>query len=276
MPPDRLRLKQGVAPAHALKVLREAARVCRALGNSNPDAAFNDYRAWVEGTEPQLASVTRDPTIVTMLLTQRHFLIQEIGPNPLRLWGPLYAERDLQAAALDALADDIEMRIARAAGDGQPAVIDTNVLLHYQRPDSVPWPKVLGRISVRLVVPLRVVEELDEKKYGRSDALATRAREVLPWIEEAILSKAGKIREDTTIEVPIGPERRIRPENADREIVDECHELREFGAHGVMLVTGDTSMRLRAHAESIPTAPMPDTWLRNPPRGSVEAVASDV
>jgi hypothetical protein len=259
---DRLRLRDGVPPARALTVLRESAQLCRQIGNSNPDVAFSDYRAWVERTESQLAALTLDATIVQMLLTPRHFLIQEIGPNRLRLWGPLYAERDFQATTLEALANDVQIRIERVAGDGEPAVLDTNSLLHYQRPDNVSWPKVLGRDHVRLVVPLRVVEELDEKKYGRSDRLASVARDVLPWLEEAVLRKAGKIRDDTTIEVPVDPTRRVRPENADREIIDECHEFREFGGQRATLVTGDTAMRLRAHAEAIATAAMPDEYLR--------------
>lgn len=265
MVPDRLRLKHGVPPEHALKVLRESAQLCRQIGHSDADRTFNDYRAWVERTESQLAALTVDSAVVTMLLTPRHFLIQEIGPNRFRLWGPLYAERDFQAGVLDVLANDIQARIERVAGNGEPAVLDTNVLLHYQRPDNVSWLKVLGRAHVRLVVPLRVVEELDEKKYGRSDRLASVAREVLPWLEEAVLREAGKIRDDTTIEVPIDPARRVRPENADREIIDICHELREFGGHRITLVTGDTSMRLRANAESIPTVAMPEDCLRRRP-----------
>jgi hypothetical protein len=86
---QRLRLKCGVPPEHALKVLRDAAKHGREIVHHDPGIAFNAYRAWVEGTEPQLASLTRDPQTVTMLLTQRHFLIQDIGPNPLRLRGPL-------------------------------------------------------------------------------------------------------------------------------------------------------------------------------------------
>jgi len=171
----RLRLKYGVPPAQALAVLREAAQRGQAVGHSDAAIAFNEYRAWVEGTEGQLASLTLDPATVTMLLTRRHFLIQEIGPNPQRLWGPLYAERDRQVAALEALAADLEARIARAQG-GEPTVLDTNTVLHYQRPDSVPWIDVIGRSPVRLVVPLRVVEELDAKKYGNNVVLAQRCQ----------------------------------------------------------------------------------------------------
>jgi hypothetical protein len=132
---------------------------------------------------------------VTTLLTQRHLLIHEIGPTRYRLWGPLYAERDFQAAALEVLAADVVERINRAAGTGGPVVLDTNVLLHYQRPDNLPWPTVLHRASVRLVVPLRVVEELDEKTYSGNPTLASAARNVLPWLEKAIVPRPTGKRE---------------------------------------------------------------------------------
>lgn len=222
------------------------------------------YASWVESTEAQLAWMTVDPGVVTMLLTTHHWQILDIGPNPLRMWRVLYSEIAFQVAALEALAADIQARIERAGG-GEPTVLDTNTLLHYQRPDSVPWPDVLGGPSVRLVIPLRVVEELDEKKYGRNDVLAQRARDVLPWLEATIASGPGQARLDTTIEVPIDPTRRSRPEHADRDILDECHELRQFGGQRVTLVTGDTAMRLRAHAESIQTVQLPDKHLRVAP-----------
>jgi predicted ribonuclease YlaK len=105
----------------------------------------------------------------------------------------------------------------------------------------------------RLVVPLRVIEELDAKKYSGNSALSERARSVLPWLQDRILRAEGRIREDTTIEVPIDPARRPPPADADREILDECEELRAFGEHGVTLITTDTALRLRAHAAGIPT-----------------------
>jgi rRNA-processing protein FCF1 len=260
----RLRLKYGVNPDHALTVLRDGARRGREIAHHDAAVAFNAYRAWVESMEQQLGSLTRDPGTVTMLLTRRHFLIQEIGPNPQRLWGPLYAERDFQVTALDELAIDLEARVQRAQGE-KPTVLDTNTLLHYQRPDNVRWTEMLKCLSVRLVVPLRVVEELDAKKYGRSDVLAQRAREVLPWLEAVILRDGGAVGPDTTIEVPVDDARRARPDDADREVLDECHELREFGGHDVTLITGDTALRLRAHAAGIPARQLDDKYRRISP-----------
>jgi len=71
-------------------------------------------------------------------------------------------------SALKALRDDLKQRLERArAAPGAITVIDTNVLLHHQLPDSVAWREVVGQESVRLVIPLRVIEELDEKKLLR-------------------------------------------------------------------------------------------------------------
>jgi predicted ribonuclease YlaK len=59
---------------------------------------------------------------------------------------------------------------------GHIAVLDSNVLLHHLPPDQVNWQAATERPLVRLILPLRVVEELDSKKYGPSDRLRERAR----------------------------------------------------------------------------------------------------
>jgi hypothetical protein len=227
----------------------------------DPVVAFDAHRAWVEATEPQLASITRDPATVTMLLSRRHFLIQDIGPNPYRLWGSLYAERDFQVTALEALAEGLAIRLRRAQG-GTSTVLDTNTLLHYQRPDNIPWTDVLAQKHVRLVVPLRVVEELDAKKYERNRSLAQRARDVLPWLERTILQAGGTLRQHDD-EVPVDSPRRTRLDDADLEELDECHELRDFGGQGVTLITGDAALRLRADAAGIMSSQLDDIYLRS-------------
>ena len=65
-------------------------------------------------------------------------------------------------------------------------MLDTNILLQYQEPSKVRWRDVLRVESVRLIVPLRVVEELDAKKYSASKRLAERARVLLPRLEELV------------------------------------------------------------------------------------------
>jgi predicted ribonuclease YlaK len=174
-------------------------------------------------------------------------------------------ELEFQTSILERLVRDLNQRIDRASSvAGHITVVDTHVLLHYEPPWQVIWPEVVGRSPVRLVVPLRVVEELDAKKYARRDELAGAARILLTSLEEAVAASSGPnaIREDVTIEVPIEPGFRRRPEDADREILDSCLELKQFGGHEVTLVTGDTAMLLRAQSESIQTMKMPEKYER--------------
>jgi predicted ribonuclease YlaK len=71
--------------------------------------------------------------------------------------------------------------------------------------------------SVRLVIPLRVAEELDEKKYARRNSLASVARSILPWLEQVVGTKGdpGLVREGVTAEVLIEPAPRRRLRDAD-------------------------------------------------------------
>jgi len=53
-------------------------------------------------------------------------------------------------------------------------VLDSNSLLHHAPPNQMRWDGVIGS-PVRLVVPLRVVQELDDKKASNSKPLRQRA-----------------------------------------------------------------------------------------------------
>jgi hypothetical protein len=94
----------------------------------------------------------------------------------------IYAEVDVLMRDLQEAVDDLERYWRRMRrSPGFPVVVDSNVLLECQRLDSVAWPVELG--EARVMVPLRVIEEVDAKKYGDSKRLRGLARELLPWID---------------------------------------------------------------------------------------------
>jgi predicted ribonuclease YlaK len=152
----------------------------------------------------------------------------------------------------------------RLSGPGAIAVLDTNVLLHYQEPPKVRWPQVLGPGPWRLMIPLRVIEELDNKKYSASAKLASRSRALLPTLERLIGDDGSPqhLDDDTTLEVPVEPAPRSRPHDADEEILALCAELPQLTGAEVTLVTADTGMRLRARAQRTTVARMPEKYLR--------------
>jgi len=178
-------------------------------------------------------------------------------------------EADLQAGWLDELADRLKQLSDRlAAAPGQLTVLDTHVLLHFQPPDQVDWPAVVGTPTVRLVLPLRVIEELDEKKYTARDNLADRARRLLSGLRNQLAPTSGgptPLRAGVTIEVPVDDGPRRRTLDADQEILDTCREL-QFGGEAVVLVTDDAGMTLRGTAQGLRIVAMPEQYLRRKPQ----------
>jgi rRNA-processing protein FCF1 len=220
-----------------------------------------DYIDWVEVTEGQLGNVTNDPEVLTLLYTPAYYEIRQLDPSSPRAVAFIDAERARQASALEALRDDLQRRLERArAAPGAITVLDTNALLHHQLPDSVAWREIVGQESIRLVIPLRVIEELDAKKYTESSKLRQRARERLPKLY-ALVGSGGAPKAlpngHGTLEVFIEPGPRTRAADADTEILETARDLERLSGSKVMIVTGDTAMRLRAETEGIATAAMP-------------------
>lgn len=276
MAPQRLYLKDGVDPHRAAKSLLELVMQARNIvggrgGIPNAvDALRNDYLNWAEAAEIQLLGLTPDRGIVAMLHTNRYWHIRSLDETTTRPLPLVDAEIRLQTGWLEQLANDLSDRAVRlSAAPGHLTVLDTNILLHYLPPAQIPWLDVLGQPNVRLVVPLRVIEELDAKKYARQDQLAKRARSILPALE-AVLGRAGspgQLQPNVTIEVPVDPAPRKRPADADQEILDSCGELRQLTGRELTLVTADTAMRIRAQARGLSVIRLSSKYGRQQPNG---------
>ena len=70
------------------------------------------------------------------------------------------------------------------------------MLLHYVPPDQVKWSKVVKSSPLRLTIPLRVIEQLDEKKYTARDDLAGRARDYASRLVRMTLDVVGEYLAD--------------------------------------------------------------------------------
>jgi hypothetical protein len=66
-------------------------------------------------------------------------------------------------------ADHLRQRRRLAERGGRIFVPDTNALLHYTRFDQLPWRERAGQPAVRLIIPLAIIDELDNKKYVRRE-----------------------------------------------------------------------------------------------------------
>ena len=252
---ERLYLKEGLDAGQALAELRRQITAGRnTISGGTYDRRRDGYIRWAEVMPQVLSGLTHDSAIVTMLYTDRYWHIRTGSPDP---WQTLDGEAKFQIDRLEGMANDLQERVNRlSAAPGHITVLDTNVLLHYQRPDSVRWDAIVHQPAVRLVVPLRVVEELDAKKWSRRDDLAGRARRMLSYLEGEVRPDGapGTLRDNVTIEVPIDRGPRLRPDDADQE-QHRCQEVVLFQRAGPPSRTGRRSHHPDARACTSPARP---------------------
>jgi len=142
-------------------------------------------------------------------------------------------------------------------------------MIHCLRPDQIKWSAVVEDQVMRLVIPLRVIEELDAMKTDNKERLRKNSREILSWLESVFAASPSgpvKIRpdEETTIEILLSERPRYRPSDPDEEVLDVCHEYHRFvGAS--LLITADYGMRLRARAEAVDVVLMPQKYYKTIP-----------
>lgn len=269
-----MRPRNGVALAEAVRRLREVEAEGGNVPSSSTAAAAvrANFVNWVHAAEQVLQSLFTSVPL-DRLHTERFWRIHGAAGEALDTTYQLIRdELDVQLSWLKQIIAMLEEEAARAVSAGATiGVLDTNALLHYRLFTELPWCDVLGSTSVRLVVPLRVVDELDAKKASRRKDLADRAATVLAHLERSVGARMGApvaVQEGTEIEVyrpaAFVPDQR-GPIDPDTEILDVCETLTFFAAAPAHIVTGDYGMRLRAKARNVPVARIPDTLRIAPP-----------
>ena len=265
----RVRLAPGRTVDDAIRALETlAANVhseARPPNQGGLSEARDAYVRWAIGCENQLASVLTRADAERIFDNPRHRDICSM-PHGTQ-WGMLInAEVAVKSSQLSEIATSLrEARDRMTRSPGCPTLVDTNVLLECLRPDQIKWDGIVGE-SVRLIVPLRVIEELDAKKYARNERLRPAARAILPWLESLFTGPdCGPVPlvGTTTIEILMADRPRYRPTDADEEVLDSYHEVKLLAGRA-KLITADAGMRLRARGEDIDVLEMPTRYLRTP------------
>jgi hypothetical protein len=254
-------------PAQVAQQLRSWATRKYNFSNIDPAVAVNNFVAWINEVERYLRSYFVDPHL-EHLHTARFWQIFQAGVAIPRLDEVIRAEADVQADRISELADELTAAHQRLVGEGGTtlAVVDTNVFLHCSPLDEIDWSFVAAP-PVRVVVPLRVAEELDEKRRDRNPATVAQARKSVRWLRDRLVNNEIRVplREGASIEafVPIGA-RSYQP-TADTEILDTCETLWTFTGLTVVVVTADLGMQLRgaryrADGTGFVVREVPDTY----------------
>jgi hypothetical protein len=260
-----VRLAPGVGPERAIALIKElAGNKATAIGatSHHPVDKRDDYVGWTTTTPARLESVLRWVDARLFFDSSRHSVICSM-PSGNQLIPLIYAELDAKATALEEAAAYLQGHVARLRrAPGLPIVVDSNVLLHCKRLDYVNWMQVLKECA-RVMIPLRVIEELDAKKYARDQSLQSCARKLLPWLNSLFPDgDRGPVtlRKDATLELLLSEAPRHRPSDGDEEILDACEDVRQFLGRGKLL-TGDSAMLLRARTMGLDVLLVPEAWM---------------
>lgn len=268
-------LRRGVMTDYALQVLRELVTDARNLASSGgrqPESYRDDYLMWAEKAETQLSHLFVSRSVWSGLFTQRYWHLRGLTladtPRPHRL---ISMEAEWQATRLEMIVGwitEVVKAFETSAGTATVAV-DTNVFIHFRRYDEINWPKLAGTTDVRLVVPLLVVDQLEELSY-KSRATSDRATRILRALQDLRRNHRPEIslevRSGTTLQILMDPRGHSRHPDSDAEFLDRVEFLAAIGAGRVLIATGDYGMKLRATARGLNCIDLPeDLRLKSPP-----------
>jgi len=277
-----MRLNPGTTLDHADAVLRQAETT---WGNAR--GAQDYYRAYtdaVHDTYPALKQVFAAPDLGAGLHSTAYWNLLPIGGgraglgvclDPDVAHNAMRAQRaenqalrneiDTQVNALEQARAELEALRTLTARPGLPVVYDTNMLNHWHQPGDILWRDVLrpqgeNASHIRLVVPLRVLDELDRQKYGQGD-LAKKAATAIRYLERVLdNSQPGEpvqVRQDTTLEVWIDTD--DRGSDADLSILRCAADLDNLHPDtGARVLTDDFGMRLRAQQLNLKVLRLPE------------------
>lgn len=225
------------------------------------------YVNWSIEAEGRLIGTLGRDEVLSIFSNPRHRDISMM-PAGAQLLRSVYAEVSSKRELFESMSRELkETRTRLGKSPGLPSVVDTNFMVHCVRPDQIIWRSMQDEV-LRLVVPLRVIEELDAMKTDNKERLRRSSREILSWLESLFKGGTGPVRirdgEETTIEILLSERPRYRPSDPDEEVLDVCHELMRFAGNSI-LVTADYGMRLRAGAESIDVLQIPQRYFKKKP-----------
>lgn len=242
-------------------------------GQLSGDAAVaaSAYMRWVEDAEHRLPFYYADEAIVGTLHSERYWHIRAADAATARPAPLIEAEVEARKRTLESLRDQLAHYRDLLTPDtsDQFVVPDTNVLVHGRIFSDVDWPRMVGAKTVTLLLPLAVLDELDDLKNRGIGG----AGPVLKKIDHLVVAERAltrmPVRSNVQLQLvdePLG-HRRLR--NTDDEIVRQSLYFASLCAGHLLIVTRDRGMRVRAEAAGVPVMMLPEEFARS--RASAES-----
>lgn len=270
-------LKKGQQPEHIARLVRELITRLQnvtsawGIGPAAYEGGKSSYLQAVEDLERLLRSAFEDDDGVGAgLYGDMYRLIRDMNETTARPYPLIRDEAERQIATLETLQTRLAEVQSLRNRSGHPAIIDTNCLMHYQRLDRITWREILCVEPIRLVLPILVIDELDNKKYTGSDKMAARANSAIKALHDYSNGLRpgcyAELPDGSTIEVWLDEPGHKRKLNPDEELLSRGILLQRVLEVPVTIVSGDLGMRLRAEAHGLEHTQMPDKYAKDAAR----------
>jgi hypothetical protein len=252
-----MKLKRSADPKAVSEQIRSQLNQTHRLtaGAGEATQLINDYVMWANGIQASLLAYYVTPDL-SQLFTQRYFHLHNLmhSPGGRRIPEMVAAETEVQVLWLSDEAKALDDRADRFAARGRIfsiAIPDTGMFLHGSKElDRIPWSTYMGggTNEVRLVVPTKVVEELDDLKDSAPAKTKHRARIALKQLARLLdpPNTPQPLGDGVSIEsfVTLDSQRDIP--SGDSDILVASDEIETYSQHHVRIITRDLSMSLRA------------------------------
>ncbi|MDW8807589.1 PIN domain-containing protein [Streptomyces scabiei] len=236
---------------------------CQGIVNTTAVVSARDsYLSWVEEADRHFRSVFSDDIMADDLYTPAYWEIRRIVQATPRPYPLIRGEIENQVRRIDAALVQISRARDFASQPGTVVVTDTSAFIQGEIFTDFAWPTKMGiKGSVRLVVPIIVVEQLDELKDTGHTTAGDKARKVLKRFREKHRA-AGQVfpapvRDKVTIEVLLDDDKHQRLPIADDEIIRQALKVQQMVPGDVMLACVDASMEFRALAKGLKVFEVP-------------------
>ncbi|GLW58137.1 PIN domain-containing protein [Kitasatospora phosalacinea] len=275
-----MRLKTGTTFDAAQDILEQELTRWRSVldwnqGRGDHMMRWRRYNELVNDSPTRLGVLT-EPDLALGIYTRTglYELLIRSGGDP-AFTGMLHLEVERQVEAMQDALTRLEALRTYIEHPGLPVLYDTNMLNHWAQPSDVPWRKVLKDQGVevnlvRLVVPLRVIDELDRQKDGGGD-LGRKAGTAIRFLERTLGTVVPgtpvSLRPDeATLEVWPGDD--YRGLDTDLAILRCAADFAALRPDGdVYVLTNDTGMHLRARQQNLATLRLPDEYKKGATSG---------
>lgn len=226
-----------------------------------------EWLGWWDSADGQLRDVFADDDLITDLYRTQAVVralessvSSDFDTDAVEVRDLLQRERDVWRERLHDAARELEELEPFVDRPGRVAVLDTSAFIEGGDFWERDWPTItradddripgVGLLPIRLIIPIIVIEEMDNQKRHPNKRVAATARQALShlWQLPRESSGARRLNPRVTVEILLDDRAHARLPVNDTEIVDRAAYLRDLFApqRPVYLVAGDYSMLFRS------------------------------